>query len=156
MPGVHAAMTAAGPLLSPKTWYGMPAYANADGKVATYGTLAKFGSGTRTLASKTRPTSTTGTCGPSCSRWRSGPPTPAAASTVRMTGGGLPRTAGVPRCAVPRGARAPQRAAQIDSMTELCAEQVRQEYRQEGSHDGRNHLPIARSRPAIENDQNSQ
>lgn len=30
---VHATITAAGPGLSPKTWYGMPAYANADGKV---------------------------------------------------------------------------------------------------------------------------
>jgi uncharacterized protein YdhG (YjbR/CyaY superfamily) len=30
---VHATVTAAAPELSPKTWYGMPAYANADGKV---------------------------------------------------------------------------------------------------------------------------
>lgn len=30
---VHATITAAAPGLSPKTWYGMPAYANADGKV---------------------------------------------------------------------------------------------------------------------------
>ncbi|MEO7005614.1 MAG: hypothetical protein ABI275_09435 [Terrimesophilobacter sp.] len=30
---VHAAVTATAPGLSPKTWYGMPAYANADGKV---------------------------------------------------------------------------------------------------------------------------
>ncbi|MGK5742059.1 iron chaperone [Micromonospora sp. URMC 103] len=30
---VHATVTAAAPDLSPKTWYGMPAYANADGKV---------------------------------------------------------------------------------------------------------------------------
>src|SRR3954467_15477483 len=33
---VHATVTAAAPLLSPKTWYGMPAYANADGKVVIY------------------------------------------------------------------------------------------------------------------------
>ena len=30
---VHVTVTAAAPDLAPKTWYGMPAYANADGKV---------------------------------------------------------------------------------------------------------------------------
>ena len=30
---VHATVTATAPALSPKTWYGMPAYVNADGKV---------------------------------------------------------------------------------------------------------------------------
>ncbi|MFC0505272.1 iron chaperone [Micromonospora costi] len=30
---VHVAVTTAAPDLSPKTWYGMPAYANADGKI---------------------------------------------------------------------------------------------------------------------------
>jgi uncharacterized protein YdhG (YjbR/CyaY superfamily) len=30
---VHATVSATAPNLSPKTWYGMPAYANADGKV---------------------------------------------------------------------------------------------------------------------------
>jgi uncharacterized protein YdhG (YjbR/CyaY superfamily) len=33
---VHVAVTAAAPELSPKTWYGMPAYANADGKVVIF------------------------------------------------------------------------------------------------------------------------
>jgi uncharacterized protein YdhG (YjbR/CyaY superfamily) len=33
---VHATVTAAAPGLSPKTWYGMPAYADADGKVVIY------------------------------------------------------------------------------------------------------------------------
>ena len=33
---VHATVTSAAPQLSPKTWYGMPAYANADGKVVIY------------------------------------------------------------------------------------------------------------------------
>jgi uncharacterized protein YdhG (YjbR/CyaY superfamily) len=33
---VHLAVTAAAPELSPKTWYGMPAYANADGKVIVF------------------------------------------------------------------------------------------------------------------------
>ena len=30
---VHMTVTAAAPELSPKTWYGMPAYANAEGKI---------------------------------------------------------------------------------------------------------------------------
>lgn len=30
---VHATVSATAPELSPKTWYGMPAYANADGKI---------------------------------------------------------------------------------------------------------------------------
>ena len=30
------AVTATAPELSPKTWYGMPAYANADGKVVVF------------------------------------------------------------------------------------------------------------------------
>jgi len=33
---VHATVTEAAPGLSPKTWYGMPAYANADGKVVVF------------------------------------------------------------------------------------------------------------------------
>jgi uncharacterized protein YdhG (YjbR/CyaY superfamily) len=33
---VHSTVTAAAPQLSPKTWYGMPAYANADGKVVLF------------------------------------------------------------------------------------------------------------------------
>jgi uncharacterized protein YdhG (YjbR/CyaY superfamily) len=33
---VHATITTTAPQLSPKTWYGMPAYANADGKVVIY------------------------------------------------------------------------------------------------------------------------
>src|SRR5215475_11977619 len=33
---VHMTVTAAAPDLSPKTWYGMPAYANTDGKVAVF------------------------------------------------------------------------------------------------------------------------
>jgi len=30
---VHMTMTTVAPELSPKTWYGMPAYTNADGKI---------------------------------------------------------------------------------------------------------------------------
>jgi len=33
---VHMTVTAAAPDLSPKTWYGMPAYTNADGKVVVF------------------------------------------------------------------------------------------------------------------------
>jgi uncharacterized protein YdhG (YjbR/CyaY superfamily) len=33
---VHVAVTTAAPTLSPKTWYGMPAYANEDGKVVVF------------------------------------------------------------------------------------------------------------------------
>lgn len=33
---VHATVTEAAPGLAPKTWYGMPAYANADGKVVLF------------------------------------------------------------------------------------------------------------------------
>jgi uncharacterized protein YdhG (YjbR/CyaY superfamily) len=33
---VHMTVTAAAPELSAKTWYGMPAYANADGKVVVF------------------------------------------------------------------------------------------------------------------------
>jgi uncharacterized protein YdhG (YjbR/CyaY superfamily) len=33
---VHVTVTAAAPELLPKTWYGMPSYANADGKVVVF------------------------------------------------------------------------------------------------------------------------
>ena len=33
---VHVTVTATAPELTPKTWYGMPAYANADGKVVVF------------------------------------------------------------------------------------------------------------------------
>jgi uncharacterized protein YdhG (YjbR/CyaY superfamily) len=42
---LHAIVTASAPELAPKTWYGMPAYANTDGKVVCYFTPAsKFDS----------------------------------------------------------------------------------------------------------------
>ena len=41
---VHVTITAAAPQLSPKTWYGMPAYANTDGKIVVFFQNAgKFG-----------------------------------------------------------------------------------------------------------------
>jgi len=33
---IHAVIKASAPALSPKTWYGMPAYANEDGKVVCF------------------------------------------------------------------------------------------------------------------------
>lgn len=40
---IHAIVTASAPTLSPKTWYGMPAYANKDGKIVCfYQAAAKF------------------------------------------------------------------------------------------------------------------
>jgi len=33
---IHAVITASAPDLTPKTWYGMPAYANADGKIVCF------------------------------------------------------------------------------------------------------------------------
>ncbi len=42
---IHAIIKASAPDLSPKTWYGMPAYANKDGKVVCFFTAAsKFNS----------------------------------------------------------------------------------------------------------------
>ena len=47
---VHATVTATAPELSPKTWYGMPAYANADGKVVVaFKNSGKFGTRYSTL-----------------------------------------------------------------------------------------------------------
>jgi uncharacterized protein YdhG (YjbR/CyaY superfamily) len=37
---LHAIIKASAPTLSPKTWYGMPAYANKDGKVVCFFTPA--------------------------------------------------------------------------------------------------------------------
>jgi uncharacterized protein YdhG (YjbR/CyaY superfamily) len=47
---VHVTVTANAPDLSPKTWYGMPAYANADGKVVVaFKNAGKFGQRYSTL-----------------------------------------------------------------------------------------------------------
>jgi uncharacterized protein YdhG (YjbR/CyaY superfamily) len=47
---VHLTVTAHAPDLSPKTWYGMPAYANADGKVVlSLKNSGKFGQRYSTL-----------------------------------------------------------------------------------------------------------
>ncbi|MGC1215388.1 MAG: hypothetical protein WA890_29550 [Micromonospora sp.] len=47
---MHMTVTATAPQLSPKTWYGMPAYANADGKiVVAFKNSGKFNSRYSTL-----------------------------------------------------------------------------------------------------------
>ena len=47
---VHVTVTSTAPDLSPKTWYGMPAYANADGKVVvSLKNSGKFGQRYSTL-----------------------------------------------------------------------------------------------------------
>jgi uncharacterized protein YdhG (YjbR/CyaY superfamily) len=47
---VHVAVTGNAPELSPKTWYGMPAYANADGKiVVSFKNSGKFNTRYSTL-----------------------------------------------------------------------------------------------------------
>jgi uncharacterized protein YdhG (YjbR/CyaY superfamily) len=47
---VHVAVTGTAPELSAKTWYGMPAYANADGKVVvSFKNAGKFGQRYSTL-----------------------------------------------------------------------------------------------------------
>ena len=47
---VHATITATAPGLSPKTWYGMPAYANTEGKVVVaFKNSGKFGTRYSTL-----------------------------------------------------------------------------------------------------------
>lgn len=47
---LHAIITASAPVLAPKTWYGMPAYANKDGKVVCFFQSAqKFGARYATL-----------------------------------------------------------------------------------------------------------
>ena len=48
--GIHAIVKANAPGLTPKTWYGMPAYANDDGKVVCFfKSAAKFKSRYATL-----------------------------------------------------------------------------------------------------------
>jgi hypothetical protein len=67
---IHTLVTETAPDLTPKTWYGMPAYANKNGKVICYFKNAgKFKS--RSSASTTPRTSTTARCGRSSTRSRS-------------------------------------------------------------------------------------
>ncbi len=62
---VHLAVTAAAPLLEPKTWYGMPAYAGADGKaVIFFQDSGKFGYRYSTLGFQDRAALDDGDCWP--------------------------------------------------------------------------------------------
>jgi hypothetical protein len=62
---LHAIIRADAPVLSPRLWYGMPAYAK-DGKVVCFFQSAqKFKTSTRPSASSTMRTSTRAPCG----RW---------------------------------------------------------------------------------------
>lgn len=59
---VHAIATRVAPVLLPRTWYGMPAY--AEGKsCASFWARPSSRLATQRLASTTAPNSTTGTCG---------------------------------------------------------------------------------------------
>ena len=65
---LHAIIKASAPALSPKTWYGMPAYAKEGKVVCFFQSAAKFRRSTRRWASTTRRTSTKAPCGRSPSR----------------------------------------------------------------------------------------
>lgn len=61
---VHALVGEVAPGLRPKTWYGMPAYVDEQGKVVCFFKPgASSGRATRPSASATWPASTTATCG---------------------------------------------------------------------------------------------
>ena len=61
---LHEIVKATAPGLLPKTWYGMPAYANREGKVVCWFQSAeKFNSRYATFGSATRRTSMTAPCG---------------------------------------------------------------------------------------------
>src|SRR5207249_2472793 len=65
---LHAIIKASAPALSPRLWYGMPAYAK-DGKVVSSSRARRSSTpGTRRSASATRRPSTRVPCGPSPSR----------------------------------------------------------------------------------------
>ena len=71
---IHALVTANTPNSCPRTWYGIPAYANPDGKlVCFFKAASKFDGRLRCWDSKMRPRSTTARCGRSCSRSSNGP-----------------------------------------------------------------------------------
>jgi hypothetical protein len=61
---IHAIVKASAPALTPKTWYGMPAYANAEGKpVCFFQSASNSNRATQHLASVPRPSSMTAICG---------------------------------------------------------------------------------------------
>jgi hypothetical protein len=60
---LHAIIKASAPTLSPRTWYGMPAYAKDGSVVCFFQSAQKFKTRYATLASATRRTSTKAPCG---------------------------------------------------------------------------------------------
>ena len=60
---LHAIIKASAPALSPKTWYGMPAYAKDGNVVCFFQSRRSSRRGTRRSASATRRTSTKAPCG---------------------------------------------------------------------------------------------
>jgi uncharacterized protein YdhG (YjbR/CyaY superfamily) len=65
---LHAIIKASAPALSPKTWYGMPAYAQNGKVVCFFQSAQKFKRGTRRSASATRRSSMKAPCGRPTSR----------------------------------------------------------------------------------------
>ncbi len=65
---IHAMIKAVAPELSPRTWYGMPAYARDGNVVCFFQAPGSSRRDTQRSASATRPTSTKVLCGPSPSR----------------------------------------------------------------------------------------
>ena len=61
---LHAIIKASAPTLSPKTWYGMPAYAK-NGNVVSFKVRTSLRRDTRRSASATKRTSSKERCGPS-------------------------------------------------------------------------------------------
>ena len=71
--GLHKVVTEVAPDLVPKTYYGMPAYANAEGKIVVFIQAAsKFKTRYATIGFEDRAPSTTATCGRSASRCATG------------------------------------------------------------------------------------
>jgi hypothetical protein len=60
---LHALIKASAPALSPRTWYGMPAYAKDGNVVCFFQSAEKFKTGTRPSGSATRRTSMKAPCG---------------------------------------------------------------------------------------------
>ena len=60
---LHAIIKASAPALSPRTWYGMPAYAKDGNVVRFFRSAQKFKTRYATFGSATRRTSTKAPCG---------------------------------------------------------------------------------------------
>ena len=67
---LHTIITAAAPTLTPRLWYGQPAYAQGGKIVSSFNRPPSLRRGMRRSASATRHTSTTAPCGPPVLRSR--------------------------------------------------------------------------------------